>query len=560
MTTSTRDGVDVVDIICIGAGFAGLYVAHRATGAGFTVAGYERADGVGGTWYWNRYPGARCDIESIYYSYSFSEELQQEWKWSERFATQPEILRYLNHVADRFDLRRHFTFGISVVAATWLEDERLWQVELDSGKTRRGRHLVSAVGCLSTAKTPDVPGIEKFTGTTVSTSNWDLPLEELVGKRVAVIGTGSSGVQAIPLIAEVADELTVFQRTPNFVMPARNAPLDPDCEARIKADYAGVREVCRRSTRGFPDRPTTQRAFDVSEEERRRRYEAAYLVSGFTSVGDEFADLLTDREANETAARFLRDKVREIVNDPGTAALLEPRYHPLGAKRTCFGTDYYETFNRSNVDLVSLRHDPILDMTATSILTGDREVDADVLVLATGFDAVTGSLLRLGITTSTGRTLATEWASGPRTYLGLMTAGFPNFYMIGGPQSPGVLSNFVVSIEQHVDWVTDLLVHIRERGVDRVDVEPGAQDDWVDLVDKVVGETLYATTESWYRGANIPGKPASFLAYAGGVGNYREISDEVAAYGYRGFRLTPADQDPPRGGTAPIGTTTTGAA
>jgi cation diffusion facilitator CzcD-associated flavoprotein CzcO len=542
MTTSMHDDA-VVDILCVGAGFAGLYVSHRATLAGLTVAGFERAPDVGGTWYWNRYPGARCDIESIYYSYSFSEELQQDWEWSERFATQPEILRYLNHVADRFDLRRHFTFGTSVVSATWLEDERLWQVQLGSGATRRGRHLVSAVGCLSTAKTPDVAGIENFTGTIVSTSNWDLSMEELAGKRVAVVGTGSSGVQAIPLIAEVAQELTVFQRTPNYVMPARNAPLEPEFVARIKASYAEVREECRRSTRGFPDRPTTQRAFDVSEEERRRRYEAAYQVSGFTSVGDEFVDLLTDLEANETAARFLRDKVREVVNDPGKAALLEPRYHPFGAKRTCFGTDYYETFNRRNVELVSLRHESIVDMTAASILTSAREVEVDVLVLATGFDAVTGSLLKLGITTSTGRSLATEWADGPRTYLGLMTAGFPNFYMIGGPQSPGVLSNFVVSIEQHVDWVTDLLVHIRERGVDRVDVDPAAQDDWVDLVDKVVGETLYATTDSWYRGANVPGKPASFLAYAGGVGNYREICDEVAAHGYRGFRLTPMDQD-----------------
>ncbi|MFC4945091.1 flavin-containing monooxygenase [Pseudonocardia sp. GCM10023141] len=555
MTSSANDD-EIVDILCIGAGFGGLYVSYRATRAGFTVAGFERAEAVGGTWYWNRYPGARCDIESIYYSYSFSEELQQEWEWSERFATQPEILHYLDHVAVRFDLRRHFTFGTSVVAATWLEDERLWQVELDSGEIRRGRHLVSAVGCLSTAKTPDVPGIERFTGTTVSTSNWDLPMQELAGKRVAVIGTGSSGVQCIPLIAEVAQELTVFQRTPNYVMPARNAPLDQEFVARIKTDYAAVREECRRSTRGFPDRPTTQRAFDVAEEERRRRYEAAYLVSGFTSVGDEFVDLLTDLDANETAARFLRDKVREVVNDPGKAALLEPRYHPFGAKRTCFGTDYYETFNRSNVELVSLRHEPIVDMTARSIRTGSREVEIDVLVLATGFDAVTGSLLKLGITTSTGRSLATEWASGPRTYLGLTTAGFPNFYMIGGPQSPGVLSNFVVSIEQHVDWVTELLVHIRERGVDRVDVDPGAQDDWVDLVDKVVGETLYATTESWYRGANIPGKPASFLAYAGGVGNYREICDEVATHGYRGLRLTPADEDPSPTGTAPTRTRT----
>lgn len=543
MTTCTSDDNNVVDVICIGAGFAGLYVTHRMTQAGFSVAGFERAHGVGGTWYWNTYPGARCDIESVYYSYSFSDELQQEWEWTERFATQPEILRYIEHVADRFDLRRHFTFGSSVIAGTWLEDERMWRVELDSGRTQLGRHLISAVGCLSTAKTPDIPGIENFTGTTVTTSDWNLPLDEMAGKRVAVIGTGSSGVQCIPLIAEVADRLTVFQRTPNYVMPARNGPIDPKELRRIKENYAAVREECRRSTRGFPEVPATQNAFDVTEEERRRRYEAAYEVSGFTSVGDEFADLLTDLEANETAAKFLREKVDEIVKDPATAALLAPRYHPFGAKRTCFATGYYETFNRPNVELVSLRHDPILDMTSGALHTRGRDFDIDVLVLATGFDAVTGSLLKLGITTSTGKSLATEWTGGPRTYLGLMTAGFPNFYMIGGPQSPSVLSNFVVSIEQHVDWVTDLLGHAREHGVDRIDPDPAAQDEWVDLVDKVVSETLYATTESWYRGANVPGKPASFLAYAGGVGKYREICEEVAADGYRGLRLTPVGED-----------------
>ncbi|HWD07438.1 MAG TPA: NAD(P)/FAD-dependent oxidoreductase [Amycolatopsis sp.] len=527
----------VVDVICIGAGFAGLYVSHVMAKAGRTVAGFERGADLGGTWYWNTYPGARCDIESIYYSYSFSDELQQEWEWSERFATQPEILRYLNHVADRFDLRRHFTFGTSVVSATWSEEEALWTVGLDTGGSCRGRYLISAVGPLSTAKAPDLPGIEKFTGRRVSTSNWDLPLEEFDGKRVAVIGTGSSGVQCIPLIADHAQHLTVFQRTPNYVMPARNAPLEPDFTRQIKEKYRALRTLCRYSSRGFPELLRTDKALEVSEEERQRRYEAGYLVSGFTSVGDEFVDLLTDEEANETAANFLREKVNEIVDDPVTASLLEPRYHAFGAKRTCFGTDYYETYNRTNVDLVSLRHEPIVAVTEDGILTTDRTVDVDILVLATGFDAVTGSVLNLNVTTSSGRSLAKDWAGGPRTYLGIASEGYPNFFMVAGPQSPGILSNFVVSIEQHVDWLDRLLTYAEDHGIDRIEVERAAQDDWVCLVDKVVGETLYATTESWYRGSNVEGKPKSFLAYAGGVGKYRDLCDDVAAEGYRGFVL-----------------------
>jgi cation diffusion facilitator CzcD-associated flavoprotein CzcO len=440
-------------------------------------------------------------------------------------------------VADRFDLRRHFTFVVSVVSATWSEEEALWTVGLDSGSVCRGRYLISAVGCLSTAKEPDIPGIGKFAGRRVATSSWDLPLEEVDGKRVAVIGTGSSGVQCIPLLAERARHLTVFQRTPNYVMPARNAPLEPEFSRQIKEKYRALRTLCRYSSRGFPELLRTDKAFDVSEEERLRRYEAGYLVSGFTSVGDEFVDLLTDEAANETAANFLREKVDEIVADPVTASLLEPRYHAYGAKRTCFGTGYYETYNRPDVDLVSLRHEPIVTVTEHGVLTTDRTVDADILVLATGFDAVTGSLLNLGITTSSGRSLAEEWAGGPRTYLGIASEGFPNFFMVGGPQSPSILSNFVVSIEQHVDWIAGLLAYAGDHGVDRIEAERAAQDDWVCLVDKVVGETLYATTESWYRGSNVEGKPQSFLAYAGGVGKYRCLCDDVAAEGYRGFAL-----------------------
>ncbi|MGY1581917.1 flavin-containing monooxygenase [Streptomyces sp. MN13] len=535
--TDTRSTAPVVDVLCIGAGFSGLYSAYKAAEQGWTVAGYETAPDVGGTWYWNTYPGARCDVESVYYSYSFSEELQQEWTWSERFAPQAEILSYINHVADRFDLRRHFRFNTKVIAANWLPDEHLWELTLDSGDTRRGRYLLAGSGGLSTPKDFDVPGLENFAGLTVSTSRWTISLDELAGKRVAVIGTGSSGVQCIPLIAEVAAHLTVFQRTPNYVFPARNAPIPAETVAGIKSNYPAIREECRQSPGGIPDRPVTDRAFDVSDEERRERYERAYERSGFLGVGAEFADLLTDPEANETAAEFVRQKIRQIVRDPRTASLLEPRFHPLGAKRSCFGTDYYETFNRPNVSLVSLRDEPIATMTSGSIVTEGGSYDVDAIVLAIGFDAFTGPLYALNVQTPQAGRLQDAWRDGVRTYLGIMTAGFPNFFMIGGPQSPALASNVVVTIEQAVDWITDLIAHAREEGGDVVEATPEAQDDWVNITEATVNQTLYATTDSWYRGSNVTGKPATFLGYVGGVGKYRRMCAEIAKRGYPGIRI-----------------------
>lgn len=537
MTDSTVSTAPVVDVLCVGAGFSGLYAAYKAAEQNWTFAGYEAAPDVGGTWYWNTYPGARCDVESVYYSYSFSEELQQEWTWSERFAPQAEILSYINHVADRFDLRRHFRFSTRVTAATWLPDEQLWQLTLDSGDTRRGRYLLAGSGGLSTPKDVDVPGLDNFTGLTVSTSRWNIPLEELAGKRVAVIGTGSSGVQCIPLIAEVAEHLTVFQRTPNYVFPARNAPLRDDTVAEIKSNYAAVREECRYSPGGIPDRPVTDKAFDVSEEERQERYERAYERSGFLGVGAEFADLLTDPESNETAAQFMRGKIREIVDDPQTAAALEPRFHPLGAKRSCFGTDYYETFNRPNVSVVPLRDEPIRSMTADSIVTSTSTHQVDAIVLATGFDAFTGPLYALNVSAPGAGSLQDAWADGVRTYLGIMTAGFPNFFMIAGPQSPALASNVVVTIEQAVDWITELIAHARSTGADTVEPTTEAQDDWVQITEDTVAQTLYANTDSWYRGSNVSGKPTTFLGYVGGVGTYRRICEEVAERGYPGVEI-----------------------
>ncbi|MGW4717873.1 flavin-containing monooxygenase [Nocardia sp. NPDC004260] len=535
-STSTSD-TGVVDVIGVGAGFTGLYLAHRLTGSGWTFAGFEAGPSVGGTWFWNTYPGARCDVESIYYSYSFDEALQQEWTWSQRFAPQAEILGYLEHVADRFDLRKHFTFNTRVVGATWNAADRLWEVRLDNGQTRRSRYLISGAGGLSTPKDFDVPGLANFTGLQVSTSRWNISLDDLAGKRVAVIGTGSSGVQAIPLIAEVAEHLTVFQRTPNYVMPARNAALSPEQVEAVKDDYVAIREECRHSPGGIPDRPVTDNAFDVSAEERRRRYEEAYERSGFQGVGAEFADLLIDPEANRTASEFIHDKIREIVKDPATAELLVPKYHPLGAKRSCFGTDYYETYNRPNVSLVSLRDEPIETMTENAIVTSKGAYEVDAVVLAIGFDAFTGPLYGLNLTGASGQKLQESWHDGIRSYLGIMVAEFPNFFMVGGPLSPALVSNVVVTIEQAVDWIADLIEHARDTGATLIEATTEAQTEWVDITETTVAPTLFATTDSWYRGSNIEGKPNTFMGYVGGVGKYRRMCTEIAKRGYPGVEI-----------------------
>jgi cation diffusion facilitator CzcD-associated flavoprotein CzcO len=533
MTSTSTPATDVVDVIGVGAGFSGLYLAHRLTTAGWAFAGFEAGPSVGGTWFWNTYPGARCDVESIYYSYSFDEALQQDWTWSQRFAPQTEILSYINHVADRFDLRKHFTFNTRVVGAAWNADDRLWEVQLDTGETRRSRYLVSGAGGLSAPKDFDVPGLANFSGLQVSTSRWSISLDDLAGKRVAVIGTGSSGVQAIPLIAQVAEHLTVFQRTPNYVMPARNCELPPEQILSIKDDYPAIREECRHSLGGIPERPVADKAFDVSDEERQRRYERAYELSGFNGVGAEFTDLLTDVEANRTASEFIHNKIREIVKDPATAELLVPKYHPLGAKRSCFGTDYYETFNRPNVSLVSLRDEPIETMTANAIVTSKRTYEADAVVLAIGFDAFTGPLYGLNLTGASGKKLQEAWHGGVRTYLGTMTAGFPNFFMVGGPQSPALASNVVMTIEQAVDWIADLIEHASDSGATLVE----GQNDWVDITEETVAQTLYATTDSWYRGSNVAGKANTFMGYVGGVGKYRRMCTEIAKRGYPGIEI-----------------------
>ncbi|HZZ52009.1 MAG TPA: NAD(P)/FAD-dependent oxidoreductase [Pseudonocardia sp.] len=525
-----------VDVVVVGAGFAGLYMVKRLVDSGFTVRCFEAGDGVGGTWYWNRYPGARCDVESVDYSYSFSEELEQEWRWSERYASQPEILDYLNHVADRFGLREHITLSTRVTSAMFAEE--LWTVTTDTGEQVRTRFTIMASGVLSTPKPPEIEGLDTFAGATYHTGRWPHEGVDFTGLRVGVIGTGSSGVQSIPLIAEQAGELVVFQRTPNYSVPSINYPLGEQRQVEIREEYPERRQASRNSRFGLPFVFPTTSVFAVSDEERRRTYQNAWDNSHLLALRLTFGDILVDEQANETVAEFLRDKIAEIVHDPETARKLMPGSYPFGTKRPCLGTSYYETFNRDNVRLVDVLTTPIVKATRSGLETAQESFEFDALVYATGWDALTGALLRIDIRGRDGRSLREEWAAGPETYLGLSSAGFPNLFLVTGPGSPGPLSNMAVSIEQHVDWIADCLERLRSDGVAEIEAELQAQKDWSAHVQEVVSPTLYLRANSWYLGANVPGKPRVFMPYLGGVNVYRAKCDEVAEQGYEGFVLT----------------------
>ena len=528
-----------LDAVIVGAGFSGLYMLHHARDVlGLRARVYEAGDGVGGTWYWNRYPGARCDSESYYYSYSFSEELEQEWEWSSKYPEQPEILRYLNHVADRFDLRRDIQLGTRVTAAAWDDERARWQVSTDAGDTVMARYLISAVGCLSAANVPDIAGLDRFEGAWYHTGAWPHDGVDFSGQRVSLIGTGSTGIQATPVIAREADHLTVFQRTPNYSVPARNAPLTPEVAAEIKANYREIRRKARESFGGFPFDPSVRSALDHSEQERRAIYESLWEEGGFKFLYGSFFDIFFNEDANATAAEFIRERIRAIVEDPAVAEKLCPHDHPYGSKRPPIDTDYFETFNRDNVTLVDLRETPIEEITARGIRTTTEHHDVDVIVFATGFDAMTGSLLKIDIRGRGGLSLRDKWAAGPRSYLGLQVAGFPNLFTITGPGSPSVLSNMPVSIEQHVEWIGQCIAHLREHGVSSIEATEDAEDAWVDHVAEVASMTLFQKASSWYLGANIPGKTRVFMPYVGGVFPYRQRCDDVAAKGYEGFSLT----------------------
>ena len=527
------------DAVVIGAGFAGLGMLRRLRDElGMSVQVYEAGGGVGGTWYWNRYPGARCDSESYVYCFSFSKELLQDWNWSGKYPEQPEILTYLNHVADRFDLGRDIKLNTRVTSAKFLEHSNHWQVETDKGDRVTARFLITGIGCISTGNVPNIPGLDSFEGDWYHTGSWPHEKVDFAGKRVGVIGTGSSGVQAIPVIAEQAEHLTVFQRTPQYTIPARHGNVDRRfIEEEVKPHYDEIWEKARRSKAGFPADYSERSALEVSAEERLETYEDLWAKGGTTFLYGTFNDIRTDRRANDTAAEFIRSKIRETVNDPETTEKLLPVDHPFGSKRTLIDTNYFETYNRENVELVDIRHSPIEEITPKGIRTEDEEFELDIIVFATGFDAMTGTFLKMDIRGRQNLSLKEKWAEGPKTYLGVQVAGFPNMFMITGPGSPSVLSNMPVSIEQHIEWISDCLAYLREQGIETAEADPDAETAWVSHVNKVAEPTMFMLANSWYLGANIPGKPRVFMPYAGGVGAYREKCKEIADNGYEGFIL-----------------------
>lgn len=531
------DDTKPLDALVVGAGFAGLHMVYKLRELGFSVHGVEAGAGPGGTWYWNRYPGARCDSEIMYYSFSFLPELEQKWPLVERYPEQPDILRYLEQVTDRLDLRKEFSFETRVSSLSYDEAENLWTARSESGQTWTARFVVTAVGCLSAANTPDIPGADTFTGRSLHTGAWPHDPVDLTGLRVGIIGTGASAIQAIPVIAEQAGHLTVFQRTAQFTIPAANGPLDPQFVELWKQNYREWRRRAKLSRAGIPYTGSDVSALEVSEEERRARYERTWEQGGFLFSLGTFNDLLTDEKANATAADFVRAKIDEIVDDPAVAERLKPAGYPIATKRLPLDSGYYATYNRPNVTLVDLRESPIEEITGSGIRTGAELHELDVIIYATGFDALTGPLTALNITGRGGQGLEDAWAEGPHTYLGLGVPGFPNLFTITGPGSPSVLSNMPVSTEQHAEWIGDCLAHLRERGIDRIEATPEATSEWTDHVQEVAAGTLYPKAASWYMGANIPGKPRLFLPYVGGVGNYRVKCDQVAANGYAGFEL-----------------------
>lgn len=523
-----------VDIVVVGAGFAGLYMIHRARNEGLSVRVFEAGTDVGGTWYWNRYPGARCDVESMEYSYSFDDDLQRDWEWTEKYAGQPEILRYAQHVADRFDLRSDITFSTRVVSAHFDDDTSTWSTTTDSGETVRSRFMVMATGCLSSANMPAISGDESFEGDTYHTGQWPHEGVDFTGKRVGVVGTGSSAIQSIPIIAEQAAHLTVFQRTANYSVPARNAPIDPDHVRHVKENYAELRAANRQqqAALGANFRRSGESALSVDDDTRRIEFERRWDEGGFAFMSS-YNDFLINQDSNDLVAEFVRDKIRSIVRDPDTAEKLLP-HQVIGCKRLCLDTGYYDTFNRDNVSLVDISNTPIEHITPNGIVVDGNEYHLDAIVFATGFDAMTGSLLKIDIRGRRGISLREAWAAGPLTYLGVATAGFPNMFMVSGPGSPSVLTNMIVSIEQHVEWICDAMARVVSDGRATIEADADAQDDWVRHVNSIASMTLYPSCNSWYLGANVPGKPRVFMPLLG-FPAYAAKCTQVAEEGYPGF-------------------------
>jgi cyclohexanone monooxygenase len=523
------------DAVIVGAGFAGMYMLHRLRGMGLSARVFEAGDGVGGTWYWNRYPGARCDIMSMQYSYSFSEELDQEWNWSEKYSPQPDILDYANHVADRFDLRKDIRFETRVTAATFDETANRWTVETDQGDLISAQFCIMAVGCLSSANMPPFEGMDDFDGPIYHTGQWPHEDVDFTGQRVGVIGTGSSAIQSIPVIARQASALTVFQRTPNYSVPAWNEKMNPEEEREIKADYPALRAKMRGRPTGFYFEFNAQPALAATAEERETQYEEFWARGGLPFLG-AYGDLLFEKEANDTIAEFGRRKIREIVKDPATAELLCPD-DIFGGKRLCVDSGYFETYNLPHVSLVDVSEQSIERFTSQGIVANGVEYPVDAVVCATGFAAMTGSFDNIRITGRDGLALTEKWRAGPRTYLGLSSAGFPNMFMITGPGSPSVLASMIQAIEQHVDWMADCIGHMRDIGAATIEPEVKYEDEWVEHVNDVAKISLRSISSSWYLGANVPGRPRVFMPYIGGFPIYVDKCNQVMTNGFEGFIL-----------------------
>ena len=530
-----------VDVVVVGAGFSGLYLLYRLRKAGFSTRVFERGGDDGGTWYWNRYPGARCDVESLQYSYSFDEQLQQDWHWPEKFSAQPDILAYANHVADRFNLKKDIEFNIEVKASRFDENLKTWKITTNTGEEIDAQYFIMATGCISTTQIPNIKGLSDYVGNTFHTGDWPHEEVDFSGQSIAVIGTGSSGIQSIPVLAKQAKKLTVFQRTPNYSIPSQNEPMTKKYERSWKDVYSGRRKEMRYSAHGSLKDLNDVPALSVDEDQRQELYTKRWAIGGTGFLGS-FNDLLTNADANYTAAEYVRQQIKRVVKDKETAEILCPRSYPIGTKRICIDTGYFETYNRENVKLVDISKKPIQRLVTDGIIVDDQLYPFDSIIFATGFDAMTGSIFNVDIKGRDGLALKEKWNAGPKTYLGLMSASFPNLFMITGPGSPSVKSNMIMSIEQHVDLVIETLLSMRRKGLSVVEPELEAENKWVDHVQEVANKTLFPQANSWYMGANIPGKPRLFMPYIGGVGAYREICEEIVANNYRGFKFEKSKQ------------------
>jgi cation diffusion facilitator CzcD-associated flavoprotein CzcO len=532
--TPAETAVRRLDAVIVGAGFGGMYAVYKLREMGLSFVGIEAAGDVGGVWYWNRYPGARCDLMSVDYSYSFSKEIEQEWTWSEQFAGQPEILAYANFVADRLDLRKHIRFETRVTSAVWDDRRHLWTVKTNRGETFEATYCIMATGPISMPKDPDIPGIDRFKGQLLRAQKWPHEPVSFAGKRVGVIGTGSTGIQIVQEVGKEAGELFVFQRTPSYSMPMRNHDLDAEYVAEMKRNYAGMRDASRLSPNGGVRPATTRPYFSLPAVQRRQVLEHAWEQGGHSVLG-AFSDLMVNPEANEQVAEFLRGKIAEVVKDPETAERLKPRDYPVFARRPCLDSGYYETFNQDNVHLVDCLTDPVVEITATGVRTKSREIELDILIFATGYDGLTGALLACEVVGRDGRKISDKWAGGARSYLGLMIEGFPNLFLTAGPNGPAALANLININEHDVDWIGNAITYMARQGLTAMEPAKAAEDAWMELVSALAQRTLLSKASTWYVGANVKGKPQGLTMYTGGFPKYCEACAAASRDGYRDF-------------------------